>query len=133
MAAVLVLEAYPELVEPSDLPHLGRLVRQSKTWAFVDGLAGDVLGELLVRRPEASAELDRWAEDQDFWVRRLALLAQIKPLNNGAPFARFVAYADATTPRSTTRCCSTVEPATSVPGRARLVCHRCAIAPTGAA
>jgi 3-methyladenine DNA glycosylase AlkD len=95
MAAVLVLEAYPELVEPSDLPLLERLVRESKTWAYVDGLAGDVLGELLVRRPDASAELDRWAEDQDFWMRRSALLAQIKPLKNGAPFARFAGYADA--------------------------------------
>jgi 3-methyladenine DNA glycosylase AlkD len=95
MAAVLVLEAYPELVEPGDLRLLERLVRESKTWAYVDGLAGDVLGELLVRRPEAAAELDRWAKDQDFWVRRSALLAQIKPLKQGAPFARFGGYADA--------------------------------------
>jgi DNA alkylation repair enzyme len=32
MAKVLVLEVYPELVEPSDLPLLERLVRESKTW-----------------------------------------------------------------------------------------------------
>jgi 3-methyladenine DNA glycosylase AlkD len=95
MAAVLLLEAYPELVEPGDQQLLERLVRESKTWAYVDGLAGDVLGELLVRRPEAAAELDRWAKDQDFWVRRAALLAQIKPLKEGAPFARFGGYADA--------------------------------------
>jgi 3-methyladenine DNA glycosylase AlkD len=95
MAAVLLLEAYPELVEPGDLRLLERLVRESKTWAYVDGLAGDVLGQLLVRRPDAAAELDRWAKDQDFWVRRAALLAQIKPLKDGAPFARFGGYADA--------------------------------------
>jgi 3-methyladenine DNA glycosylase AlkD len=95
MAAVFLLEAYPELVTPSDLPLLERLVREAKTWALVDGIAGDVLGELLVRHPRAAAKLDRWAKDSDFWVRRSALLAQIKPLREGASFHRFGRYADA--------------------------------------
>jgi 3-methyladenine DNA glycosylase AlkD len=95
MAAVFLIETYPALVAPGDLPLLERLVRESKTWALVDGLAGDVLGELLVRRPEAAPELDRWASDRDFWVRRSALLAQIKPLKAGTPFDRFARYADA--------------------------------------
>jgi 3-methyladenine DNA glycosylase AlkD len=95
MAAVFLLEVYPELVTPSDLPLLERLVREAKTWALVDGIAGDVLGELLVRHPRAAAKLDRWAKDSDFWVRRSALLAQIKPLREGASFDRFGRYADA--------------------------------------
>ncbi len=95
MAAVLLLEAYPELVGPDDLPLLERLVREAGTWAFVDGLAGDVLGEVLVRYPRSAAKLDRWASDDDFWVRRSALLSQIKPLREGASIARFARYADA--------------------------------------
>jgi 3-methyladenine DNA glycosylase AlkD len=94
-AATLLLEEYPELLGPRDLSLLERLVRESKTWAYVDGLAGDVLGELLLRHPEAASKLDRWVRDSDFWVRRAALLAQIKPLRNGAPFERFGRYADA--------------------------------------
>jgi 3-methyladenine DNA glycosylase AlkD len=95
MAAVMLLEAYPELVAPSDLPLLERLIRESKTWAYVDGLAANVLGELLVRSPRTAPKLDRWAKDSDFWVRRSALLAQIKPLKQGRSFARFGRYADA--------------------------------------
>jgi 3-methyladenine DNA glycosylase AlkD len=95
MAAIFLLEAYPELVGSSDLALLERLVRESKTWALVDGLAGDVMGALLVRHPEAASKLDRWAADDDFWVRRAALLAQIEPLRAGAPFDRFGRYADA--------------------------------------
>lgn len=95
MAATMVLEDYPALIGSADLPLLERLVRESRTWALVDGLAADVLGELLVRRPGAARRLDRWAKDADFWVRRSALLAQIKPLKAGAPFARFGRYADA--------------------------------------
>jgi 3-methyladenine DNA glycosylase AlkD len=95
MVAVLLLEAFPQLVGPGDLSLIERLVRESKTWALVDALAADVLGELLVRHPGSARELDRWAEDPDFWVRRSALLAQIEPLKAGAPFARFGRYADA--------------------------------------
>jgi 3-methyladenine DNA glycosylase AlkD len=95
MAAVALLEAHPELVAPSDLPLLERLIRQSKTWAYVDGLAANVLGELLVRSSRTAPKLGRWAEDPDFWVRRSVLLAQIKPLKQGRSFARFGRYADA--------------------------------------
>lgn len=95
MAAVFLLEGYPQLVGPRDLPLLERLIRDSKTWALVDGLAGDVVGELLVRHPRSASKLDRWAKDSDFWVRRAALLAQIEPLKQGASFDRFGRYADA--------------------------------------
>jgi 3-methyladenine DNA glycosylase AlkD len=95
MAAVFLLDAYPELVGLADLPLIERLIRESRTWALVDGLAGDVTGRLLVRHPQAASELDRWASDDDFWVRRAALLAQIEPLRNGVAFARFGRYADA--------------------------------------
>jgi 3-methyladenine DNA glycosylase AlkD len=41
--------------------------------------------------------LDRWAQDEDFWLRRSALLAQLVPLRRGeGDFARFGRYADAT-------------------------------------
>jgi 3-methyladenine DNA glycosylase AlkD len=95
MAAVALLEAFPELIAPSDLPLIERLIRESKTWAYVDGLAANVLGELLVRSSRTAPKLDRWAEDRDFWVRRSALLAQIRPLKQGRSFARFGRYADA--------------------------------------
>jgi 3-methyladenine DNA glycosylase AlkD len=95
LCAAFLLEARVELLAPSDVPLIERLVRESKTWALVDVLAGDVLGALLVRHPEAATQLDAWASDGDFWVRRSALLAQIEPLKAGAPFDRFGRYADA--------------------------------------
>jgi 3-methyladenine DNA glycosylase AlkD len=38
--------------------------------------------------------LDRWAADDDFWLRRAALLAWLRPLRDGAPLDRFLTYAD---------------------------------------
>jgi 3-methyladenine DNA glycosylase AlkD len=79
-----------------DLELVERLVRESKTWALVDGLATDVAGRIALKHPvEVSPILDRWATDSDFWVRRTALLAELQPLRAGAPFDRFAAHADA--------------------------------------
>ena len=62
-------------------------------WALVDVLAGDVVGEMalhvLIRRTP-----DRWARDDDFWVRWSSMLAELKPLRNGAPFEPFWRRAD---------------------------------------
>ncbi|MGE5408381.1 MAG: DNA alkylation repair protein [Syntrophothermus sp.] len=95
LAAAMALQARAELVAEPDLPRIREMVREARTWAIVDVLAVRVLGALLVAHPGASAELDVWAEDPDLWVRRAALLAQIEPLQAGAPLERFGGYADA--------------------------------------
>jgi 3-methyladenine DNA glycosylase AlkD len=96
MAAVELLDLYGHLLEPGDVSLIERLIRESKTWALVDGLAVSVVGRLLERFPELVAALDRWAQDEDFWLRRTSLLAQLGPLRGGeGDFARFGRYADA--------------------------------------
>jgi 3-methyladenine DNA glycosylase AlkD len=95
MAAVALLELQPKLLGPADLPLLERLLRESLTWALVDGLAGDVVGGILAASPEAvTPVLDRWAADPDFWIRRSSLLAELQPLRNGADLGPFLRRAD---------------------------------------
>ena len=60
--------------EPRDRA-LEWLLRESRTWALVDGLAASVVGRLFDANPEVGDVLDRWAADDDFWIRRSALLA----------------------------------------------------------
>jgi 3-methyladenine DNA glycosylase AlkD len=95
MMAAMLLEEYVAVLESSDLELIERLIRESKTWALVDVLSGDVVGEIILRNPKVAARLDAWAKDDDFWVRRSALLAQLLPLKHGASFRRFASYADA--------------------------------------
>lgn len=96
MAAVELLELHGQLLGPADLPVLERLLRDSGTWALVDGLAASVVGPLVERRPDLATVLDRWATDADFWMRRSALLALLLPLRRGGgDFDRFGRYADA--------------------------------------
>jgi 3-methyladenine DNA glycosylase AlkD len=96
MVAVEILDLYSSRLRPSDMPWLELLVRESRTWALVDGLAASVVGPLVEREPEAAAVLDRWAVDEDFWIRRSALLALLRALRRGeGDFDRFCRYADA--------------------------------------
>ena len=95
-AAVELLAQRVDLLEPDDMQVVERLVRESRTWALVDALAPSVAGPLVERHPELTATLDRWAADDDFWVRRAALLALLLPLRRGdGDFKRFGRYADA--------------------------------------
>ncbi len=96
MVAVELLETYHTLLGGQDVVLLERLLRESRTWAIVDPLAASVIGGLAERHPELGVVLDRWATDQDFWLRRAALLALLGPLGRGqGEFERFSGYADA--------------------------------------
>ena len=96
MASLELLEQNEELLRPADIKLLERLLRESRTWALVDGLAASVVGHLVERNPALVKVLDRWATDDDFWIRRSALLALLGGLRRGdGDFDRFSRYADA--------------------------------------
>jgi 3-methyladenine DNA glycosylase AlkD len=96
MAAVELLVLCKAMLVPADMTLLERLLRESRTWALVDGLASSVVGDLVERHPGLGVVLDRWATDGDFWIRRSALLASLVALRRGeGDFDRFGRYADA--------------------------------------
>lgn len=95
-SAVLLLERKTSLLTTDDVPLIEHMLRSSMTWALVDGLAANVAGDLAERFDAMAAVLDRWAGDSDFWIRRSALLALLRPLRSGeGDFERFSRYADA--------------------------------------
>jgi 3-methyladenine DNA glycosylase AlkD len=83
MAAVELLDLHSDLLVEADTALIERLVRESKTWALVDGLSATVLGRLVHRFPTLQSDLARWTQDEDFWVRRAGLLALLVPLREG--------------------------------------------------
>ena len=95
-AAAELLVQRVDLLGPDDVPLIEQLIREAKTWALVDMLAPQVMGELVVEHTALGKTLDRWAKDDDFWVRRAAMLSLLVPLRKGAgDFDRFTRYADA--------------------------------------
>jgi 3-methyladenine DNA glycosylase AlkD len=97
LAAEILLERKARMLVAGDITLIEHLLRNSGTWALIDGLASNVAGELAERCPaETGPVLDRWAVDPDFWIRRSAMLALLRPLRRGhGDFDRFAAYADA--------------------------------------
>ncbi|MGE0227209.1 MAG: DNA alkylation repair protein [Dehalococcoidia bacterium] len=93
--AIELLDRHRDLLEPADLPLVERLLRDSHTWAYVDALSVHIVGSIVERDPEALSVLDRWAADDDFWLRRSAMLALLPPIRRGeGDFGRFARYAD---------------------------------------
>jgi len=95
MSTVELLAYRENRLEPADLAMIETMLRQAKTWALVDHLAESVAGGIVARNPEAADVLDRWATDDDFWIRRSALLSLLGPLRRGdGDLARLSRYAD---------------------------------------
>jgi 3-methyladenine DNA glycosylase AlkD len=82
-AAIGVLERRNATLDDRDLPWLIALVRKSKSWAYVDWIAPKVIGDVISRDPRSRKRLAMWAKDDDFWVRRAALLAEHDALRAG--------------------------------------------------
>lgn len=92
--AMFVLEAHADLLGARDVPLLTRLLRESRSWAYLDWLCLKVAAPMLPRVPLLRRTLPRWARDNDFWMRRAALLTLLPGLKDGTiPFSAFVALA----------------------------------------
>ena len=93
-AAIEVLRWYTRRLLPADLALVEAWVREAHGWAYVDPLAGDIAGPVALRRPEAWPLIDEWAADEDFWVRRSALLTLLPGIRRGGlDRERFERYA----------------------------------------
>jgi len=97
-AAVMLLGERPALLSVDDLVMIEQFIRESKTWAYVDTLAGDVVARLAAVDQATLAVLDRWLVDDDFWIRRSAVLALRHLLRDGRELNRFFRYADTLLP-----------------------------------
>ena len=94
-AAVEILTMTAPRLGAEDLATVERLLRESGTWALVDGLAVNVAGEIALVDPQSWPVIDGWAVDADFWLRRSALLALLRGIRTGrADLPRFTRYAE---------------------------------------
>lgn len=70
---------YRQYQDPEALGLYRHLVVTGAWWDFVDDLASHHAGNLLaLRRPEVTPVMRRWAVDEDMWLRRTAILCQLR-------------------------------------------------------
>jgi 3-methyladenine DNA glycosylase AlkD len=93
--AVALLERRTKDLVTGDLSFIEDLLRRSHTWALVDWLCTKVAAPLVEADPTAAARtLERWSRDEDFWIRRSSLLAQLPALRaGGGDFELFASFA----------------------------------------
>lgn len=76
--AVHLARLYPQYVTPASVPLYEKLIREGAWWDFVDELAIHLVGRVFLdERRVLRPLLDEWVHDDDLWIRRTAILAQI--------------------------------------------------------
>jgi 3-methyladenine DNA glycosylase AlkD len=65
--------------DPKSLPLYRHLITTGAWWDFVDEIAAHLVGGVLAgHRTEVTREMRRWAGDDDLWIRRTAVLSQLR-------------------------------------------------------
>ncbi|MEJ2189519.1 MAG: DNA alkylation repair protein [Acidobacteriota bacterium] len=93
-AAIAVLERRQRELDASDLELVESLLRSSYTWALVDWISTKVVAPVVSREPVVKDRLRRWSGDDDFWLRRAAMLSLLPDLRaGGGDFDLFASFA----------------------------------------
>ena len=93
--AVNILAAKVSLLSVEDRIFLESLLRRSHTWALIDDMSFNVVAPFLSGIDDAASIRSAWSEDDDFWVRRTAILALLPDLRRSTDgWGEFTDYAD---------------------------------------
>lgn len=77
--AIQLAQTFPRLVGIGSIDLYERLIREGAWWDLVDDVAIRLVGRVwLENRDEVAPRMDRWIEDDDLWIRRAAIIAQIR-------------------------------------------------------
>lgn len=68
-----------EFITSKSIPLFEDLIREGSWWDFVDVIAVDLVGRALLKeRKSLKPLMYDWIEDDDFWIRRTAIISQNK-------------------------------------------------------
>lgn len=73
-----VLIKYAKKLPENSLPYIRKKIETHSWWDTVDMLAAKVLGTFLLNHPQHLPEIDKWITDDNMWIRRSAMLYQLK-------------------------------------------------------
>ena len=80
--AIEVAIRYTRFVVPASLPLYRMMIRNGGWWDYVDPIAIALVGKVyLDERDSVSANMDKWAVDDNLWIRRTALIAHNRHKN----------------------------------------------------
>ncbi len=77
-ACIDILVKFKNKVGLEMLPVYRFLIENKSWWDTVDLIASHLMGALVKKYPELQARMDAWSEEENFWIRRTAILHQLK-------------------------------------------------------
>lgn len=76
--AINYAELFPQFIKIEALPLYERLVREGGWWDYTDPIASHLTGAVLLAEEQSVRPIvDQYLTDDDFWIRRTALLAHL--------------------------------------------------------
>jgi 3-methyladenine DNA glycosylase AlkD len=84
MLALEILNLHSNELNINDMPLIEKLMRESRGWVFLDSLIIPLMPGILKKDKKAYLYLKKWINDDDYWVRRSALLAQLLFFREGS-------------------------------------------------
>jgi 3-methyladenine DNA glycosylase AlkD len=69
---------YKKLWNADSLNIFEYMIRNKSWWDSVDDIAANLVGPLVFKYPELVSLMDQWIDDDNLWIRRSALLFQLR-------------------------------------------------------
>ncbi|MBS0648822.1 MAG: DNA alkylation repair protein [Verrucomicrobia bacterium] len=76
--ALCLAQRHRKMLTPEIVPTLEKLIRTKSWWDTVDTIAPNLVGPLVKIHPKLLPLMDQWIEDPYLWIRRSALLFQLR-------------------------------------------------------
>lgn len=76
--ALCLAQRHRKILTPAIVPTLEKMIRTKSWWDTVDTIAPNLVGHLVKMHPELLPLMDQWIEDPYLWIRRSALLFQLR-------------------------------------------------------
>lgn len=80
--ACALAQKYHHLWTPAILELFDTMLRTNSWWDTVDTIAPHLVGSLAMKFPDLKATIQGWIKDENMWVRRAALLYQLRYKQN---------------------------------------------------
>ncbi len=77
-AGVRYARRFDHFIGEKDVPIYLEIVRITQWWDVVDSVAQNLIGKALLGSDNLHSSLKKWIQDNNLWIRRTALLAQLK-------------------------------------------------------
>ncbi len=77
-AAIDLAQKYLSLATDQIILTLEKMIRTNSWWDTVDIISSSLVGPTLLRFPKLKLVVDVWIQDSDMWIRRSALIFQLR-------------------------------------------------------